>query len=103
MQWTVFTFMATTSLLAYPILSAAYPKSVAGRVNTTINLFVFVGAFALQAGIGAILEGLGAAGLSTEAAHRVVLGVLGSASLLAWLRMAAPATRRALATSDKVP
>ena len=101
-QWTAFTCLATTSLLAYPILSAAYPKSVAGRVNTTINLFVFVGAFALQAGVGAILEGLHAAGLSPDSAHRTVLGTLGMACLFAWLRMASPSTRRVLAASDQV-
>ena len=101
-QWTAFTCLATTSLLAYPILSAAYPKSVAGRVNTTINLFVFVGAFALQAGVGAVLEALHTTGLSPDAAHRAVLGMLGIACLLGWLRMASPTTRRVLAAPDEV-
>jgi MFS family permease len=44
---------ATT--LAYPILSKRFPAQLAGRVNTAINLLVFVWAFVAQWGIGAVI------------------------------------------------
>ena len=43
-------------VLAYPILSLRYPKAMAGRANTAINVFGFVGMFAGQWGIGLVLD-----------------------------------------------
>ena len=41
---------------AIPILSRRYPKAMAGRANTAINVFGFVGMFAGQWGIGLVLD-----------------------------------------------
>lgn len=54
--WTLFAFAGTNGSLAYAALSQQFPASIAGRVNTVLNLFVFVGAFAAQWGIGVIIH-----------------------------------------------
>jgi len=53
--WVAFGFLGTSGNLAYAILSQHFPKVLAGRVNTALNLLVFVGAFALQWGLGAMI------------------------------------------------
>ncbi|MBI4293722.1 MAG: MFS transporter [Betaproteobacteria bacterium] len=52
----VYTFCATGSMLIYPILSKHFPKQLAGRVNTALNLLAFLGAFAAQWGIGVVIN-----------------------------------------------
>ncbi|HAS50954.1 MAG TPA: MFS transporter [Gammaproteobacteria bacterium] len=54
--WTLFGFFGTAGTLTYAILTQAFPPSVAGRVNTALNLLVFVAAFAGQWGMGAIIN-----------------------------------------------
>ena len=53
--WMPFGFFGTTGILAYAVLSQHFEGRLAGRVNTAINLLVFVGAFAAQWGVGAIV------------------------------------------------
>ena len=53
--WVGFGFFGTAGNLTYAILSQAFPRHLAGRVNTALNLLVFVGAFALQGGLGAVI------------------------------------------------
>ena len=54
--WCVFVAAGTAVVLAYPILSRRYPKAMAGRANTAINVFGFVGMFSGQWGIGLVLD-----------------------------------------------
>ena len=54
--WVLFSFTGTIGSLAYAAVSQRFPASLAGRVNTVLNLFVFLGAFAAQWGIGAIVN-----------------------------------------------
>jgi hypothetical protein len=54
--WCAFVATATAVVLGYSILSRRYPKAMAGRANTAINVFAFVGTFAGQWGIGLILD-----------------------------------------------
>jgi MFS family permease len=54
--WIAFGFFGTSGIVAYAGLSQAFPTHLAGRVNTGINLLVFVVAFAGQWGIGAIIN-----------------------------------------------
>lgn len=53
--WLLFGFMGTTGILSYAALSQAFPKALAGRVNTAINLLVFVVAFVAQWGMGGVI------------------------------------------------
>ncbi len=53
--WIAFGFFGTASTLSYAILSQAFPPTLAGRVNTAFNLLVFVAAFLMQWGLGAVI------------------------------------------------
>lgn len=53
--WCVFVGTGTAVVLAYSINARRYPKEMAGRVNTGVNVIGFVGMFAGQWGIGAVL------------------------------------------------
>jgi len=54
--WVGFGLFGAAGMLSYVILNRRYPIEMAGRVNTGLNVFVFGGAFALQAGVGAVIE-----------------------------------------------
>jgi MFS family permease len=54
--WSVFFGCATAVVLAYSLFSRRYPKEMAGRVNTALNTFVFVGMFSGQWAVGLILS-----------------------------------------------
>ncbi|GAB6054575.1 MFS transporter [Magnetospira thiophila] len=54
--WIAFGFFGTAGIVPYAALSQAFPAHLAGRVNTGLNLLVFVLAFATQWGIGAIID-----------------------------------------------
>ncbi|KAA3630407.1 MAG: MFS transporter [Proteobacteria bacterium] len=53
--WMLFGFMGTTGILSYAALSQAFPRALAGRVNTAVNLLVFVVAFVAQWGMGGVI------------------------------------------------
>ncbi len=61
--------------IAYSQLSATFPLALAGRVNTALNLLVFVGAFGLQWGIGAAVDGF-AGGMGRADAFRLTFALL---------------------------
>lgn len=54
--WVVFTLLGTNSILGYSFLTRQFAKDQAGRVNSAMNLLVFLGAFAVQAGVGAVIN-----------------------------------------------
>jgi MFS family permease len=54
--WSVFFGCATAVVLSYSLFSRRYPKEMAGRVNTALNTFVFVGMFSGQWAVGLILN-----------------------------------------------
>ena len=54
--WCLFALLGTTGILVYAGLSQVYPKHLAGRVNTGINLMVFVASFGFQWGVGVIID-----------------------------------------------
>ncbi|MFA7270207.1 MAG: MFS transporter [Sterolibacterium sp.] len=62
--------------LSYALLSAQFPLHLAGRVNTTLNLLTFAGAFVIQWGFGAVVDSLTANGLSPHAAYQRSYGLL---------------------------
>ncbi len=53
--WMLFGFFGTAGILPYAVLSQSFPLHLSGRVNTALNLLVFMVAFAGQWGIGAII------------------------------------------------
>ncbi len=54
--WILFGFFGTSGILCYADLSQRFPARLAGRVNTGLNLLVFVVAFTAQWGIGAVIN-----------------------------------------------
>ena len=54
--WSAFVAAATAVVLAYSIVSRRYPKAMAGRANTAINVFAFVGMFIGQWAVGLVLD-----------------------------------------------
>ena len=48
-------FFATAGSVCYSLLSQHFARDLAGRANTALNVLVFVSAFAVQWGIGAVL------------------------------------------------
>jgi predicted MFS family arabinose efflux permease len=89
--WIAFALVSPTSSLAYTLLTQRFGKALAGRANTAGNLLVFVGAFATQWGIGAIVNLWPAeSGRYPPAAYAAgfgafaVLQVLALLALLSW-------------------
>lgn len=77
-----FGFFGSASSLMYAVVTALYPPHLAGRATTSLNLTMFLVAFLLQWGLGAVI-GLwpkGAGGWPPEA-HMVALAI--PAALLA--------------------
>ncbi len=54
--WVLFGVFGTTGIIPYAVLSQSFPTHLSGRVNTGVNLLVFICAFAAQWGIGAIIS-----------------------------------------------
>jgi len=54
--WILFGFFGTSGILSYAALSSHFPKTLSGRVTTSINLLVFLSAFILQWAVGAIIN-----------------------------------------------
>jgi predicted MFS family arabinose efflux permease len=85
--WVIFIFASSAAVLSYSILARRYPKEMAGRVNTALNTFAFLGMFLGQWIAGLILSRWPptAGGYDPEA-YRWALGVLWLVQLagLAW-------------------
>jgi len=54
--WMAFGFFGTAGIVPFAALSQAFPVHLAGRVNTGLNLLVFVMAFTSQWAIGAVID-----------------------------------------------
>jgi len=71
--WGLYAFIAPIATLSYAILTQRYDRALVGRVNTAVNLLVFVSAFAAQWGMGVII------GLWTPEAGRYPLAAYSAA------------------------
>jgi MFS family permease len=54
--WMLFVGLAPAGALAYALLTGRFPKAMTGRVVTALNMVTFLVAFAVQFGVGAILD-----------------------------------------------
>jgi sugar phosphate permease len=75
--WCLFAFVGPVSTLSYTLLTRRYERALTGRANTALNLLAFLGAFAMQWGIGAIVSlwAPGADGRYPLAAYAAAFGV----------------------------
>ena len=71
--------------LAYALLQSNYGPELAGRVNTALNLMVFLGAFFIQWGFGASVDALRAAGYATANAYQITFAGLLALQAAGWL------------------
>jgi predicted MFS family arabinose efflux permease len=54
--WCLLFCGATSAVLSYPLLARRYPTEMAGRVNTALNVCVFIGMFSGQWAVGIVLN-----------------------------------------------
>lgn len=73
------------SNLSYALLQRRFSLALAGRVNTTLNLLLFIGAFVIQWLFGVVIDVATAAGVAGELAYRATLGALVFCQLFSWL------------------
>jgi len=71
--------------LAQPAVGMAFPAALAGRALSAYNLVIFLGVFAMQWGIGLLVDGFRAAGFGELAAFRGAFGACLAASVLSYV------------------
>ncbi|MFC4351615.1 MFS transporter [Fodinicurvata halophila] len=54
--WVLFGFTSNITVLCYPRLAQAFSLEMSGRVNTSLNMMVFISAFVLQYAMGGLIE-----------------------------------------------
>jgi predicted MFS family arabinose efflux permease len=105
-QWFFFGFFGAAAILPYAVLSQSFPPHLAGRVNTALNLLVFVSAFSAQWGMGAIINlwPVGVDGGYTPAAYPVAIGSVWILQLLslAWYLLSGRLTGGRSHTPDSI-
>jgi hypothetical protein len=63
-------------MLSFTALNDGFRKELAGRVNTAVNLIMFIGSFAVQWGVGLVVDGAHAAlGLDTAGGLRFAFAI----------------------------
>ncbi|MDG4554657.1 MAG: MFS transporter [Candidatus Competibacter sp.] len=87
--WVLFGFFGTSGVLSYAVLSQSFPAALSGRVNTALNLLVFVAAFAGQWGMGAIVNHWPLAGGGyADVGYRWAFGLVLAGQGMTWIWLA---------------
>lgn len=84
LAWISFGLFFASTNVAYSQLSRAFNTTWSGRVNTALNLVVFMGAFGLQWGLGGLSQWWQSQGASTEQALIHSLAALWALQCLAY-------------------
>jgi predicted MFS family arabinose efflux permease len=82
--WALFCVSSSFVSLAQPAVAQALPAQSAGRALSAYNLVLFAGIFAVQWGVGLVVDALGAMGWSTESSFRGAVAVFGVCCLWAY-------------------
>ena len=102
--WVCFGLFGAAGMLSYVILNRRYPTEMAGRVNTGLNVFVFAGAFALQAGVGAVVEHFTPEGAPfSPRGFQVAFAIVLAVQLLSVVWLVLTSSWRTTHSSDKLP
>jgi len=84
--WSLYGLGAAVNVLGFTALNEGFPRALAGRTNTTLNLAMFSGSFVVQWGIGLMVDAARAAyGLDAAGGLRVAFAVVLGAYVLAFL------------------
>ncbi len=103
--WWVLGFVFASNNLAYALLQSHFPGALAGRVNTALNLLVFLGAFSIQWGFGALVGLLEDRGASARVAFQASFAFLLALQVASWVwfSRATPGTPRPPARHGAAP
>ena len=85
--WTLYCVTCTVGSLAQPAVGMAFAPQFAGRALSAYNLMVFAGVFAVQWGVGLMIDGFRASGWSEPAAYQGAMGVYGLCGLWAYVHL----------------
>jgi MFS family permease len=84
-SWAAWCVLTSVVSLSQPAVAQAFPADLAGRALSAFNLVIFAGVFALQWGIGLLLDVLRGAGFTVLGAFRVSVGLFLVACLASFL------------------
>lgn len=81
----VYTFCVIAPALAYALLTRHFPPEVSGRVNTALNVGMFLASFAVQWGVGAVLRLFPAEGARyAPEGYAIAFGALATVHVAVW-------------------
>lgn len=83
--FTLYCVSSTVVALAQPAVGMAFPAELAGRALSAFNLMIFSGIFAVQWGIGLVIDGLRTLGYAETVAYQGAMGVFGLCCVAAYL------------------
>ena len=73
--WLILAVCVTVTTLTQTGVSLSFPIALAGRANSAFNLMVFIGSFAMQWGIGLLIDLFGGFGMPASDAMRAAFAV----------------------------
>ncbi len=96
MHWAAWCMACTAVSVSQPAVGAAFPAAQAGRALSAFNLVIFSGVFAVQWGVGLLVDGLRAVGLDEVQAFQGAMSALAVCCMAAhawflWRMRAIPA------------
>ena len=86
--WCVLGYVSATGAQMYGVVAGLFPMKLSGRVTTCINLMAFVGAFAVQWGLGGLLDLLRGGGMDGAQSLRVAFMILLAAQVASFVPLA---------------
>ena len=88
--WAIYGFGACVNVLSFTVLNDGFERALAGRANTALNLAIFIGSFAVQWGVGLVVDGArGALGFGTPGGLKLAfaLALALNVATLAWFAL----------------
>ncbi|OYT91598.1 MAG: MFS transporter [Burkholderiales bacterium PBB3] len=82
--WALFCVSCTVGSFAQPAVGMAFRAELAGRALSAFNLVIFCGVFAVQWGVGLLIDGFQALGWAQVAAYQGAIGVYGLCCLASY-------------------
>ena len=83
--WVLFCVSSTVGALAQPAVGLAFRPELVGRALSAFNLVIFCGIFAVQWGVGLLIDGFHVLGLSEPVAYRGAIAVYGMCCIGAYV------------------
>jgi MFS family permease len=83
--WALWCVLTSVVTLSQPAIGQAFPAALAGRALSAFNLMIFAGVFAMQWGIGLLIDALRRAGADPTLAYRATFGCFLAGCVLSFL------------------